>query len=119
MIYCTVESQTGYSNWDFEVDFNNWGHVTSVYWKWTENLDANIPEHFAQMVSGEICQFYRDRNISLPNYSHYTNADGELGTINGLQSQYKPSFFECVFSKEKQIISEFDSKIVITYHTYS
>ena len=31
VIYCSVESQTGYTDWDFSVDFNDWGHVTGTY----------------------------------------------------------------------------------------
>lgn len=117
VIYCTVESQTGYSNWDFKVDFNDWGHVTGTYWKWTENNDSNIPSHFGKMVSGYVHQFYRDRNISLPEYSDIVDEDKELGTVNGLNTHYKSGFFQKL-AKEKQIISRYDSEEFIGEHVY-
>lgn len=64
VIYRNVESQTGYSDWDFSVDFDNWGHVTGTYWTQTDNDDSSIPHHYGQMVSGWIHDFYRDRENS-------------------------------------------------------
>ena len=64
VIYCNVESQTGYSDWGFSVDFNNWGHVTGTYWTQTDNDDSSIPHHYGHMVSGWIHDFYRDRENS-------------------------------------------------------
>ena len=54
VIYCNVESQTGYSDWDFNVDFNDWGHVTGTYWTQTDNSDSSIPHHYGHMVAGWI-----------------------------------------------------------------
>lgn len=44
VVYCKVESQTGCSDWNFQVDFNDWGHLTGTYWKTSENSDSNIPK---------------------------------------------------------------------------
>lgn len=118
VIYCTVESQTGYSDWDFKVDFNDWGHITGTYWKWVENYDSNIPEHFGQMVSGEVHQFLRDKSIYLPEFSDYVNDDKVLGTTNGLTSQYKSNFFRKIISKENQVISRYDSQNLTGEHIY-
>lgn len=118
VIYCTVESQTGYSDWDFEVDFNDWGHVTGTYWKWAENHDSNIPEHFGKMVSDEVRQFLRDKSIYLIEFSDYVDDDKELGTVNGLTSNYRSKFFGKIVLKENQVISRYDSQKLIGEHIY-
>ena len=42
MVYGTVRSQSGISNWCFTVDFNDYGKLTGKYWISTENNDSNI-----------------------------------------------------------------------------
>lgn len=118
IIYCTVASQTGISDWDFRVDFNNWGHITGTYWKRSDNLDSNIPKVYGHMVSGEIHQLMSDRNIYLPDYSDYVDADEEIGTLSGLSYCKKTSFFKKVFSKGRYISSRFDSQKLLGEHAY-
>lgn len=85
VIYCTVESQTGNSNWDFNVDFNNWGHITGTYWSQTDNDDSSIPKHYGDMVSEEIHNFLSSRSIVLEEFSDYVDANEDLETPQGLQ----------------------------------
>lgn len=118
VIYCTVESQTGYSNWDFRVDFNDWGHLTGTYWKRTENYDSNIPKHFGDMVSGDIHQMLRERNINLPEFSDYVDDNKDLGTPSGLSYFQKTVFFKKVFSQEQQIVTKVDSQDLLGEHIY-
>lgn len=118
VIYCTVESQTGYSDWNFRVDFNDWGHVTGTYWKRTENYDSNIPKHFGDMVSGEIHKMLRDRNIKIPEFSDYVDDNKELGTPSGLSCFKKVGFFKRVFSQEQQIVANVDSQDLLGEHIY-
>lgn len=118
VIYCAVESQTGYSDWDFRVDFNDWGHVTGTYWKRTENYDSNIPKHFGDMVSGDIHQLLRDRNIKLPEFSDYVDDNKELGTSSGLSYFQKVGFFKKVFSQEQQVVANVDSQDLLGEHIY-
>lgn len=47
-IYGTVESQSGLTEWDFTIDFNDYGSVTGTYWLWSENDDSLIPKHIAE-----------------------------------------------------------------------
>lgn len=118
VIYCTVESQTGYSDWDFREDFNDWGHVTGTYWKCTENCDSNIPKYFGDMVSEDIHQLFREKNIHIPEVSEYVDENEELGTPSGLSYIQKIGFFKKVFSQEKQIISRYDSQNLVGEHIY-
>lgn len=83
VIRCNVESQTGYSNWDFYLDFNNWGHITGLYWMQTYNKDSSIPHHFGQMISGWIIEFYQENNITLMNLSYYVDRNSDLETNVG------------------------------------
>ena len=50
VIRCNVESQTGYSDWYFTVDFNNWGHVTGILWTLSQiNEDSLIPKRYGRL----------------------------------------------------------------------
>lgn len=54
MVYGTVRSQSGVSEWDFSVDFNDWGHITGSYWINSENDDSGIPKLVAERISDAI-----------------------------------------------------------------
>lgn len=118
VIYCTVESQTGYSNWEFSVDFNNWGHVTGVYWRNSENADSAIPKHFGNLVSGEINQLLHDRGIDLTDFSDYVDWNNNLGTSSGLNFSQKQNFFKKAFFYEKQLVLNVSSQDLIGEHIY-
>lgn len=84
VISCKVESQTGYSDWNFDVDFNDWGHITGTYWVQTENDDSSIPNHYGQMISGMVYNLVRGRNIILSDLSYYVDENKDLDTGFGL-----------------------------------
>ncbi len=54
VIYGTVESQSGASSWDFEIDFNDYGHITGEYWASSDNNDSNIPWHLGDQIQNAI-----------------------------------------------------------------
>lgn len=118
VIYCTVESQTGYSDWDFHIDFNDWGHITGTYWTYTENHDSNIPKHYGSMVSREISVLLHKRKIHLLDYSDIVDANGEIGTPSGLSFRQSIGLFERIFSSNNAIISKFDSEDLREEHLY-
>lgn len=99
IIYCTAESQTGFTTWDFNVDFNDWGHVTGIYWTQTDNEDSSLPMHYAQMVSEAIHNYLSANGISLEDYSYYVNLNQDLDTSNGLAYQEKTGFFFGIFRR--------------------
>lgn len=50
-----VESQSGISTWTFNIDFNDYGHITGKWWiTYVENFDSNIPNRFAELMENEI-----------------------------------------------------------------
>lgn len=53
-VYGTVESQSGLTEWDFTIDFNDYGSVIGMYWIWSENDDSLIPQHIADTMQEEI-----------------------------------------------------------------
>lgn len=110
VIYCTVESQTGYTDWDFSVDFNDWGHVTGTYWTQTDNDDSSIPHHYGHMVSGWVHDFYREHGIYLQDLSEYVDNNKDLETPTGLNYSYKEKFFSKLFRGNNNNVS-------ITYGT--
>lgn len=54
LVSCTVWSQSGISTWDFEIDFNDYGHITGSYSWWRENTDSDMPDHVAQNIQKKI-----------------------------------------------------------------
>lgn len=60
-IYGTIISQSGISEWDFCIDFNDFGKLTGEYWLHAENDDSIIPRRIAETVK------YAIREILLEN----------------------------------------------------
>ena len=56
MVYGTVRSQSGISDWCFRIDFNDYGRLTGNYWVSADNKTSDIPkvvaERIAQQISG-------------------------------------------------------------------
>lgn len=118
VIYCTVESQTGYSDWDFHLDFNDWGHITGTYWIFTENHDSNIPKHYGILVSRAIAVLLHKRRVHLLSYSDIVDANNEIGTPSGLSFREGIGLFERIFSSNNAITSKFDSEDLREEHLY-
>ena len=54
VVYGTVESQSGLSDWSFSIDFNDYGSITGTYWLHSNNQDSIIPQKIASIMSEEI-----------------------------------------------------------------
>ncbi len=57
VVYGTVQSQSGISEWHFRADYNNYGHITGTYWLSKDNFDSSIPENYAERLAREIRNF--------------------------------------------------------------
>ena len=62
-VYGTVQSQSGISEWDFNLDFNDYGHITGTYWISSDNNDSNIPKRLAKLIREELDDFSREGEI--------------------------------------------------------
>ncbi|WP_288920921.1 hypothetical protein [uncultured Bifidobacterium sp.] len=67
VIHATVQSQSHLTEWNFSVDFNDYGHLTGKYWLSSDNDDSIIPQWFADKLSTAIKGKLPKQNISAPN----------------------------------------------------
>ena len=54
IVYGTVKSQSGISEWYFKIDFNDFGHLTGAYWLSSDNDDSSIPDRIAELIRAVI-----------------------------------------------------------------
>lgn len=114
----TVESQTKQSNWEFSVNFNNWGHITERRWVWSENDKSNIPQYYAESLSSEIKYLLEKRNIHLMDYAEIINGNPSLQTEDDLTFCSRVGFIQRLFSREPQAKLEIDVQKMIGEHLY-
>ena len=55
-----VWSNTNLSTWRFNVDFNDYGHITGNYWVWSENNQSAIPRVIGKTVSLGIDRIFHE-----------------------------------------------------------
>ena len=66
VIHATVQSQSHLTEWNFSVDFNDYGHLTGKYWLSSDNDDSVIPQWFADNVSAAIKEKIPRQNENKP-----------------------------------------------------
>lgn len=98
-VFATVESQTGLSDWHFNVDFNDWGHITGTYWTYTENSDSSIPKHYGCTLSSLVNSFLIEHGISLEDFSNAVDDNKLLETSEAFDTKYKEHFTQRLFKK--------------------
>ena len=50
----TVRSQSGISEWKFDIDFNDYGKITGKYWIESSNSDSDIPWILAKRINNHL-----------------------------------------------------------------
>lgn len=119
VVYATVESKTGLSDWKFDVDFNNWGHINGTYWTRSENDDSSIPKHFGKTLSGKVCDYLRNCDGVVPNFFDVVDANTALGTDEGLNTHYREGFMQKLFRRRIRCINiEYDADYFCGEHIY-
>lgn len=119
VVYATVESQTGLSDWEFNIDFNNWGHIDGTYWTYSENDDSSIPKYFGKTLSSKVCDYLRHCDIIVPDFSDVVDANAALGTEEGLDTHYREKFMQKIFRRGTRCISiECDADYFCGEHIY-
>jgi hypothetical protein len=114
-----IESQSGISHSDFIVDFNDWGHITGKYWIWKENDDSLLPNHFAEILSERIQEFYAKKGISLISCSDLVDMNIDLGTDDALSYVCKESLFTKLFKRNREAVTvPFGADDFIDEHLY-
>ena len=117
-IFCTVKSITGYSDWDFMVDFNDWGHITGTRWTWSENTDSNIPNHFGCELTSSICRSLSSKNIYLRSFASAVDSNTALETKSGFEFHKRRNVISRILFHEKTIVSQYDSSYLKGNHLY-
>lgn len=104
-IWCSVKSQTGLTNWEFHIDFNDWGHLTGVYWRNSDNYDSVIPKVFGDMVSSEIHDLLRKDSNRITCYDNLIKQYLDLRKISFGGNKEEITVFgkisKCVIEKLK------------------
>lgn len=54
VVYAQMKSNTGRTRYHFNIDFNDYGHITGRYWIRQYNKESGIPEEVAEKISREI-----------------------------------------------------------------
>ena len=67
IVYGTVRSQSGLSDWGFSIDFNDYGKLTGAYWLSTDNNDSNIPKTVAKRIAEQINNYPNCKDDSFEN----------------------------------------------------
>ncbi len=75
-VTCSIESQSRLSTWDFTVDFNDWGHISSAYWYTSSNSDSLIPKCFSQALADEIKSYFIRNGIYVEEYGKLVENNG-------------------------------------------
>lgn len=59
-----VSSISGLSSWQFEIDFNDYGHITGKYWLDSDNAQSNVPTFLASKIKNAIQNFHDCVDVS-------------------------------------------------------
>ena len=54
VVYGSVRSQSGLTDWSFTLDFNDYGHITGTCWRTQDNEDSKIPNVLKERIQEEI-----------------------------------------------------------------
>lgn len=57
IVYGTVRSNSGLNEWNFTIDFNDYGHLTGKYWIQSDNEESDVPRVIAEKISTLIRSF--------------------------------------------------------------
>ena len=117
-IKCVVESQTGFSSWNFSLDFNNWGHITERYWYSSDNSDSTIPVHLGELISSAINENLLSKGIRLKDYAKIVSENEELGTDKGLDYLKKPNIIKRFFLRKEVVTISYDSEELEHEHLF-
>lgn len=98
-----ILSQTGCSDWGFEIDFNDWGHITGTRWTSKENDDSDIPNYIGENIANDIKKIIEERKIKLFKYSDFVDENKAIGTAHQFVYQPKYGFWEKRKIRKKMI----------------
>lgn len=57
IVYATMKSNSGISRYHFNIDFNDYGHITGKYWIRQANQESSLPTLVAERISEKIKEY--------------------------------------------------------------
>ena len=97
IVYGTVESITTISEWNFKIDFNDFGRITGSYWLTSDNEDSMIPERVADIMSSMIVELLEEKRTD---YEY----DYESSTRNERITEYKQKSRQETLTRIKKVL---------------
>ena len=95
-VYGTMRSVKGISEWDFCLDFNDYGHITGNYWILYSNHDSVIPKSLGDRISASIVYtLIKNGKKSSSEPLGYTNDYMETNTSRRLKQEPIIGFLIC------------------------
>lgn len=88
MVYGTVRSQSGISDWNFRIDFNDYGTLTGKYWLFTGNDDSDIPKIVANRIAQQINDYPACMDDSFKDECNRKEVQEELHKQTGAYCPY-------------------------------
>ena len=114
-----VKTQSGLSEWEFKVDFNDYGHITGKYWKYSDNSDSKIPEVLAEKISDKIQLILNSKKrYSEAGNNSYTNTDSNTEKAYDWEVVDDDAEYTGFHGKNKSDKNVDDDKINRTAFTY-
>lgn len=107
IVYGTVKSQSMLSTWSFQIDFNDYGHITGSYWITSENSDSTIPSRIAKDIRESILSYPKCRGELFKYAPHAKTTETENSDYN---DQFNLTSEEC---KQKDMSDYMESNEVI------
>ena len=98
VIYGTVTSVSGLSEWYFTLDFNDWGKITGEYWLNEDNYDSSVPSTYAFRVQSIIEALIKN-NVTAEDYYDIYNRGNNPGYDNDEQ-YYEDDQFEDEYNED-------------------
>ena len=102
VIYITYYSQSGLSDYDAVIDFNDYGHITGRYWLSNENDDSNLPSKFAECIGEQFLEViesgqYDDENhqaesVDESKYYNKNSSDSYCSNQPNIEKNVFPRF---------------------------
>ena len=71
-VHGVMVSQSGASDWNFRLDFNDYGRVTGKFWCESDNNDSNIPSIIGEKMATDIKKALRGEPIYQDKPRRYT-----------------------------------------------
>lgn len=99
IVYGTVRSQSGISDWSFTIDFNDFGRITGSYWLSSDNRDSEIPSTIAKRMKSDILDCLSRSSSSSENEF---DSDQDMSDTN---SEKDTSFFQSRTSEKGNLLA--------------